>query len=287
MSVRRATTGMSAVPVLCTLALLTVATAGGPGAAHAQQIPDHPSKIRFAERVITIPSAAGAVHTLGSSTRVVVVPDRSVPLAQVVIALRAGRFLDPEGHPGLAELTGALIRRGGSLSRPADALDEAIDFLGAEINTRAGSTRAGASLECLVDTLEPCLKLLFELLTEPGFQADRVESARSNIVASLEARSDDPIDVLEREWGWLLGGREHFSARQLTRDDVMGISREDLSSFHRSYWDPRQAVIAVSGDIVASEVLEMLTPLVERWEDAIQDPQRVQWLSNARQLPLQ
>ncbi len=260
-----------------TLASIVILAGLASSGASAQDLPAHPSQIRFADHILTIPDPGQTTHTLESGTRVVLIPDHAVPLVQIVVALRAGRFLDPASKPGLAELTGALIRRGGSLSRTADALDEAIDYLGAEINTRAGSTRAGASLECLSEALAECLEILFELLTEPGFQADRLESARSNILASLEARNDDPLDVLEREWAWLQSGRQHYSGRQLSRADVEDLSRQDLIAFHRSNWDPRRAVIAVSGDIDPAAVLALLEPLVERWASSIPEPERVSW----------
>ena len=108
------------------LAAACIGLVGLPLAAQREErIPTHPQHLRFAKRQITIPSAEGIVHTLSTGTKVVVVEDRTLPLAEITIALRAGQFLDPPDRPGLAELTGAMIRRGGSLAEFADIIRQA------------------------------------------------------------------------------------------------------------------------------------------------------------------
>jgi zinc protease len=250
-------------------ALLVVSPAPGQ---REERIPSHPQHLRFEKRQITIPRADGLAHTLSTATQVVVVEDPTLPLVEVTIALHAGRFLDPVDRPGLAELTGAMIRRGGSTSRSADEIDEAIDFLGTELNSNAGEVRAGVSLDCLSDSLEESLALLFELVATPAFQEDRLESARTSIHASLEARNDDPLDLMGREWDRLLYGPDHFRSRRITASQLASIERSDLVAFHREAWQPGNAVIAVAGDVKTEEVLELLETHVAGWQAAVRLP---------------
>mgnify|MGYP002624470498 CR=1 FL=1 len=143
-------------------------TRNAPEAAPAPPVPDHPDRLVFPPRAIEIPRAEPVTHRLSNGTAVIVV-DASLPLVEIAVALRAGSYLDPDDAPGLAELTGALVRRGGTTERDADLFDEAVDALGAEIDTRAGGTRAGATLDCLAETLEASLDLFFEMLRQPAF----------------------------------------------------------------------------------------------------------------------
>ena len=234
-----------------------------------QPIPKHPSRLSFPERSVRVPRAEPLTHRLSNGTPVVVVEDASLPLVDVVVALRAGSFLDPAGKAGLAELTGAMVRRGGTSSHDADAFDEAIDALGAEIDTRATGTRAGASLDCLAETFEGSLGLFFEMLRRPAFQDDRLAGIKGNLMASFAARNDDPISVMEREWSWLLVGERHYLGRQLDRDRLEALESGDLASFHARYWRPEHAVIAVSGDVETQRVLELLEDHVRRWTEAL------------------
>ena len=228
-------------------------------------IPAHPGRLEFRERTLTIPRAEPLTHRLSNGTRVVIVPDHSLPLVDIVVAIRAGGYLDPPDKPGLAEITGAMLRRGGTSSLTADAFDEQIDRLGAEINTRSTPTRSAASLDCLAATIERCLDLFFGMLRTPAFEAGRLEGLKSNVVSSLAARNDDPLAIMERNWAWLLVGEDHYLARQLTEADVGRLERTDLADFHRRYWRPKAAVIAVSGDLETRRVLELLEAHVARW----------------------
>jgi len=238
-------------------------------AQRADRIPSHPDQLRFRPRSIDIPRAEGFEHRLSTGTRVVLVEDHTLPLVEVTVALRAGSFLDPLDKPGLAELTGALIRRGGTLRRSADEIDQAIDFLGAEIDTSGGTARSGASLSALSETLDEAMAIFFELLSQPGFQPDRVDSVRTSLLASLEARNDNPIDIMEREWEFLIFGERHFRARRMTATEVTAFRRQELAAFHRRYWRPQRAVIAVSGAIETEAALEMLERHVATWAAAV------------------
>jgi zinc protease len=166
-------------------------------------------------------------------------------------------------------MTGAMVRRGGTAKRSPDDFDEAVDFLGTEIDTRAGPTRAGASLDCLTETLEESLALFFEMLGHPGFETGRLEGIESNLLAGFLARNDDPIAVMEREWSWLLVGTEHHLGRQLTGADLAAIERKDLVEFHGRYWRPERAVLAVSGDVRAERVLPLLEAGIARWRESL------------------
>lgn len=238
------------------------------GDAFAQKPPPHPNRLDYPPRSIEVPDPAPLVHRLTNGTRVVVVEDHALPLVDVVVALPVGTFLDEPERPGIAELAGAMLRRGGTGSLDADGFDIAVDAIGARIDSRTGAWRSGATLDCLSETLEEALDLLFLILVEPAFDAERLTSVQTNLYAGFEARNDDPIAVMEREWNWLMLGQDHPEASQLTRAEVQGITAADLKAFHRRHWRPDGAVIAVSGDVKTQEILSLLERQMERWARA-------------------
>ena len=92
-----------------------------------------------------------------------------------------------------------MIRRSGSERLDADAFDEEVDFLGADLDTHHGARRAGVSLNCSPEALSETLQLLVEMIRTPRFQQDRLEQAKSNLLESMKQRNDDPLRVLHRE----------------------------------------------------------------------------------------
>lgn len=244
----------------CALVLLLVCLRASAG---AEQIPRRPERLALPPFHFEIPEVER--RQLRNGVPVYVVEDRTVPLVDVVLALRTGGRYDPEDGVGLASLTASMLRRGGTVALAADQFDEEVDFLGAELDSFGGVDRSGMTLECSPGVLERALALFAEALLRPRFQEDRLDSAKANLRKSLEARGDDPLRVLDLEWQLLQYGPKHPRARQLTGRGLAAIARQDLLDFHRRHWAPDTAVLAVSGDVDTEHVLELLDRLLGDW----------------------
>ena len=88
------------------------------------------------------------------------VPDRELPLVNLVIYAHTGEYLAPPDKAGLAELTGYLLARGGTKSKTAEELEERLAFLAAELNSGIGDTQGSVSLNLLSKDLPEGLAIL-------------------------------------------------------------------------------------------------------------------------------
>ena len=228
-------------------------------------IPASPLELRFDTSEIRLPATDGRRRALASGAVVYLAEDHTLPLVEVAVALRAGSFLEPPDQVGLASLTGALVRRGGTRVRSADSFDEKVDELGARIQSFAGFTRSAARLSVPTWAFEEALDLFFEALCSPAFQEDRLASAKTNLEESMSRRNQDSMKILEREWGWLLFGRQHFSSSALTAASLKAIDRAAVIRFHKTYWRPENLVFAASGDFQIDALLASLEERLARW----------------------
>lgn len=235
-------------------------------------IPTSPLALRFDDREIQLPRAEGRRREIHQGTVIYLAEDHTLPLVEVAVALRAGSFLEPARQAGLASLTGALVSRGGTRLRSADSFDDRVDELGARIQSFAGFTRSAASLSVPAWALDEALDLFFEVLSSPAFQADRIASAKTNLRESMSRRNQDPLDVLEREWQWLIFGRAHFVTTPLTPSSLEAIDAQALTRFHQTYWRPENLIFAVSGDFQVETILTSLEARIVRWSDDQSDP---------------
>lgn len=233
--------------------------------ASADAIPDDPRQLHFEPRPFTPPDGGAYRHQLANGIPVYVAVDHSLPLVEVAVAARAGAWLDPPGQVGLAALTAAMMRRGGTARLSADQLDLALDRLAAEVDASAGALRSGAHLDAPSWVLEEALDLFCEMLRAPRFEPARLQVARANMLDSMARRGDEPLDVLGREWSWLLWGREHFTTRPLTPATLVAIDRRALLEFHRRVWHPGNLVIAVSGDVEPAAMVAALDRRLGDW----------------------
>ena len=224
----------------------------------------HPSALVFASKPYQPPTAKRVELTGGAVLHLA--PDPSLPLVELAVALRAGSFLEPPGAVGLTELGTALLRRGGAGDLTAEELDEQIDLLGAELDTVGGERRSGLRLSVPSWELEPALDLVFDVLARPRLAEDRLEVLRTNVAESMSRRNQDPLDVLLREWGWLLFG-DFYASRQITSASLEHVTREAIGEYHRAWWRPENLVFAVSGDFDPDSIVARLERRLVAWPD--------------------
>ena len=234
-------------------------------AAAPPTIPDRPEQLRFDDLRFEIPKAEEHRHVLKSGVPVYIVEDHTLPLVDIAVAVRSGDWLDPMDRVGRASFTATLVRRGGTASRAPDAFDEQADFLGADIESLAGTTRSGATLNVSSQSLGAGWDLFCEMIRAPRFDAGRVAVARDNLRESLGRRTDNPLEVLSREWGRLLYGADHPRVREVTPRHLETLTPSELAAFHRATWRPDSMVVAVSGDVTTADALARLETCFAGW----------------------
>lgn len=232
----------------------------------AQEIPARPEQIRFEPLEIELKDPARLRHRLAGGVPVYVVEDHTLPLVDVTVFLRAGAVFDTPGKDGLAALTTSLVRRGGIAGRRPAEVDEKAESLAARIETASRNEHVTVSLNCLSGRLDEGLDLLFEMLRQPAFDPEAIELEKRRMIATMTGRNDDGNRILDREWTWLLYGRDHAVARYTTAPGVASITREDLAGFHARFWKPANMVLAVSGDVDPKALLKGLETRLAGWE---------------------
>jgi predicted Zn-dependent peptidase len=248
------------------LVMLLAATVAPAAKKGKGKIVGHPNDLKYGELDFTVPDADKYRHVLSNGIVVYVAEDHSLPLVDVTIQARLGSFLDPADKPGVAAMTGAMMRRGGTTSLSAEEFDEKAAFLAANITTFTGSTQGGASLDCITPVLDEALDLFFEMLKSPGFQQDRFDIEKSNDLEDMKQRNDSPQSISGREWGWLMRGPDHFLTRQITEAQLNAMTREDLLDYHKKYWRPENMMVGVSGDVDTKELLAKLEEHFSGWD---------------------
>ena len=206
-----------------------------------------------------------------------VVHDPTLPLVDVAVVARAGAWADPPAAPGLAELTAALLRRGGTATLEPDRFDERLDELGAIVRSQATMLYGVATLRCTSDVLDEAAPLFLDMLERPGFDARRLAALKGNLRESMARRQLDPLAVLGREWEWLMFGAGHFSTRPLRAADLDALTAPALADFHRRHWRPASFWIAAGGDVDGEGLRSLFDARFRDWTAAVDPPSAAAW----------
>jgi zinc protease len=87
------------------------------------------------------------MYTLSNGMRVYLLENHELPLISGFALVRTGNLFDPKDKIGLAEVTGAVMRNGGTKSKTGEQLDEQLESIAASVETSIGesSGRVGFS----------------------------------------------------------------------------------------------------------------------------------------------
>ncbi|MBW1812060.1 MAG: insulinase family protein, partial [Deltaproteobacteria bacterium] len=73
--------------------------------------------------------------TLANGMRLFLVEDHELPLISISARIRTGSIYEPADKIGLAEITGTVMRTGGTTSKTGDQLDEQLERIAASVET--------------------------------------------------------------------------------------------------------------------------------------------------------
>ena len=228
-------------------------------------IPDRPEKLRFPLLDYEPPDPKAFRVELKTGPVAYVATDKELPLVNIVIYIRAGDYVEPEGSEGLAELTGYLMSRGGAGTNTAEQLEERLAFLAANLSSGFGDTQGSVSLNLLSKDLEEGLRILRAVLTEPRFQEDRIALRKNQSLQAMRQRNDDSSDIEARERDFLALGEKFWANRYTTEASIKAITPARMREFHRAWVHPMNFVVAASGDFDRAEMIDKLEQLFANW----------------------
>ena len=196
------------------------------------------------------PFAFPGIHksVLDNGLAVWTVPHRPVPVATMVLLVRAGSSADPAGRDGLASLTGDMLDEGAG-SRTALEVHEALADIGAQFDTEVGPDATFLTLTTLTRFRDDGLRLLSDLAVRPRFDPPefaRVRDLRANRLRQLR---DVPSAIADRAFATAIYGSHPYGHLAVgTIDALERMTLADVSGLHATRYHPANAVLVVVGE---------------------------------------
>ena len=204
--------------------------------------------------------------TLGNGMRLFLLEDHELPLVSISVRVRTGSMYEPTEKVGLASITGEVMRTGGTITKTGDEIDEELESIAASVETGIGLTSGSASMSVLKQDLDTGLSILADVLMNPAFRQDKIELANMQHRSMIARRNDDVGEVAGREFSNLIYGPASVYARQTEYSTIDAISRDDLVAFHKKYFGPNNAMLAVCGDFDTKQMIEKIEKAFDGWQ---------------------
>ena len=205
-------------------------------------------------------------YELDNGMVVYFVEDRDFPLVSGTAIIRTGSRFEPSNKVGLAELTGSVMRSGGTENHPAAELNSILEQKAASIETMINGSSGNASFSTLSEDLDTVFPLFAEVLRQPAFAADKFTLAKKQQQGAISRRNDDPGNIASREFNKVIYGKTSPYARTVEYETLDNISREDAINFYQTYVRPENIILGIVGDFDTEEMLERVQNAFGDWQ---------------------
>jgi zinc protease len=207
-------------------------------------------------------------YVMDNGMVVYLMEDRDLPLVGGTALIHVGERLEAAEEVGLADLTGVVLRTGGTQQHSGDELNQLLEQRAAAVETGIDETSGFASFSALSEDLEMVFGLFAEVLRQPVFAQDKLDLAKTQIRGGIARRNDDPNAIVGREFQKLVYGSNSPYARTVEYATLDNISRPDLVSFYRQYFHPNNMILGIVGDFDAKKMRSLVEKSFGDWKSS-------------------
>src|SRR5262249_28976447 len=179
-----------------------------------------------------------------------VVEHHEVPIVQINLVVLSGTGDDPQGKYGIASLTASMLTEGAG-KRSALEIADAIDYLGADLETNSGSDASAVRLSVPVARLAGAPPIIADVIWRPTVPEEELSRQKVQRLTSILQARDDPASIDQLAFARVVYGRTHRYGTSLigTAQTVQSFTVADIRSFYESAYQPGNAALVVVGDI--------------------------------------
>jgi len=210
---------------------------------------------------------------LSNGLPVWIVEHHGVPVVQVNLVVLSGTGDDPAGKFGIASLTASLLTEGAG-SRSALQIADAVDFLGADLSTNAGSDGSAVRLSVPVARLADALPIMADVALRPTFPQAELDRQKLERLTNIIQARDDPPSIGQLGYARVLYGTSHRYGTALagSAQSIQGFTVEEVRSFYRTAYQPANSAIIAVGDVTPARLIPMLEASFGKWQGAAAPP---------------
>jgi zinc protease len=208
-----------------------------------------------------------ATKTLPNGLRVFVVSSPGMPAVTARLVLTAaGCVNDPEGKPGVAEMTAGLLTQG-TPTRTAQQIAEAIDFVGGTISSTAGDDGTAVSFTVVKKDFDMAMDLLADVTMRASFQPEELERERQTALSNMRVNYEDVDYLASAVFQRVVYGMHPYGLpNEGTPGSIQSIDRKDLIAFRDTYYSPGKALLAFAGDITPEAAFAAAEKFFGGWQ---------------------
>jgi len=200
--------------------------------------------------------------TLQNGLKVFVIEDDRKPAVTFRLIIKGGSLHDGE-KPGLSDLVASLLNRG-TKRRDALTFAKESDFIGSRLEAISGPDSLAVSAGGLTKYTVQIVDLLVDAVVNPVFPQDQFAREQKKALSQLAAEKQQPSALASKLAGRVVYGPHPYGA-VTTEESLKATTREDVVAYHKNWFSPQNATLAVVGDVKPADIVPLLEKAFAVW----------------------
>ncbi len=204
---------------------------------------------------------------LSNGLNVWFVKQSELPIVSMNLVVNSGGTADPADRAGLASFTANLLDKG-TKTRSAVEIANQRQALGAFMGAGSGWDSANVNMQTLTKNLDAALDIYADMIINPTFPAEELETLRKMTLVGLLQRKDNANAIANVAYNQLLYGKGHPYGKSLGGDEasVKALNKAEIEKFYGTYYRPNNATLIVVGDTDAKIMMPKLEKAFAGWK---------------------
>lgn len=204
---------------------------------------------------------------LSNGLEVWMVEQRELPIMAMNMVFKTGSSNEPEDRFGVSNMAASLIDDG-TKTRSAEDLANQLRQIGVSgINAGSSFDSSFVSIQTLTKNIDNALELFADVIQNPIFPENELESLRARSLVSLRQQRANPNAIGNAVYNKVLYG-EHPYGRDNNEASLRAITRADVVRFFESNYRPNNATLIVVGDFNKADLKNKLEKAFASWKPA-------------------
>ena len=192
--------------------------------------------------------------------------NHTLPTVLMQTVFRGGLRFENEDNNGICNFARGMLLKG-TKTRTAHQIAEEIESLGGAIDTYGGNNSFGCSVGLLKKDFDAGLEILADVIMNSTLPPEEIERERRIILAQIKTQEDDIFNATFELLKETLFTRHPFRFQRLgSTHSIAKLTRADLTEYYHELCRPNNMVLAVYGDVKASQIVEKVQQIFSNFE---------------------
>jgi len=211
----------------------------------------------------TVP--ANETYALQNGMKVTLVPYGNLPKVTLALVVRTGNLNEPADMPGLADLTGKLMKEG-TTSKSSKQIAEEFARMGGALNISVGVDESDADTDVLSEFGPRAAALLADVAQHPLFPESELPRLKNDALRQLTISKSLPQNMALERYRRILYGAHPYGTVFPTQESIEKSTVADIKKYYDGNFGAARAHLYVAGRFDSAEMKKAIAASFGSWE---------------------